>query len=115
MDIERARELIVGLADGVDPLTGEVLPDDHLCNKAEIVRALHALLAYQQSNSKSSKNPPPNSGNPWTDTEIDELSTEFDSGMKLSTIARAHGRSRGSIEARLSKLGKIERSYFDKY
>ena len=29
MDLQRAKELLSGLADGVDPLTGEVLPEDH--------------------------------------------------------------------------------------
>ena len=36
MDVQRAKELLTVLADGVDPLTGEVLPDDHVCNKGEI-------------------------------------------------------------------------------
>ena len=49
MDVQRAKELLTILADGTDPLTGEVLPDDHVCNKGEIVRALNcaveALLA----------------------------------------------------------------------
>ena len=31
MDLQRAKELLSGLADGVDPLTGEVLPEDHVC------------------------------------------------------------------------------------
>ena len=30
MDIQRAKELLEVLADGVDPLTGEVLPDNHV-------------------------------------------------------------------------------------
>ena len=40
MDLQRAKELLSGLADGVDPLTGEVLPEDHVCNKAEIIREI---------------------------------------------------------------------------
>ena len=32
MDLQRAKELLSGLADGVDPLTGEVLPENHVCN-----------------------------------------------------------------------------------
>jgi hypothetical protein len=44
MDLQRAKELFSGLADGVDPLTGEVLPEDHVCNKAEIIRAFHCVL-----------------------------------------------------------------------
>ena len=38
------KELLEILADGIDPLTGEVLPDDHVCNKGEIVRALHCAV-----------------------------------------------------------------------
>ena len=44
MDLQRAKELLSALADGVDPLTGEVLPEDHVCNKAEIIRAFHCIL-----------------------------------------------------------------------
>lgn len=33
MDVQRAKELLTVLADGVDPLTGEVLSEDHVCNK----------------------------------------------------------------------------------
>jgi hypothetical protein len=32
--------------------------------------------------------------------------------MKVSAIAKEHGRSRGSIEAKLAHLGLIEDSYF---
>ena len=44
MDSQRAKELLTVLADGVDPLTGEGLPDNHVCNKGEIVRALHCAV-----------------------------------------------------------------------
>ena len=46
MDIQRAKELLTALADGLDPLTGEVLPSDHVCNKGDIVRALHCVLKH---------------------------------------------------------------------
>ena len=36
MDILRAKELLAALADGVNPFTGEILPDDDSCNQAEI-------------------------------------------------------------------------------
>ena len=44
MDIERAKEILRTLADGTDPLTGEVLSDDNVCNRVEVVRALHCVL-----------------------------------------------------------------------
>lgn len=45
MDIIRAKEIVSALAEGIDPTTGEVLPQDSICNKGEIVRALYAVLA----------------------------------------------------------------------
>ena len=45
MDINRAKEILSILAEGIDPTTGEILPDDSVCNKAEIVRALYTVLA----------------------------------------------------------------------
>lgn len=44
MDISRAKEIVSALAEGIDPTTGEILPEDSVYNKAEIVRALYAVL-----------------------------------------------------------------------
>ena len=44
MDIERAKELLSALADGVNPLTGEVLSRSDSCNQVEIFRALQTVL-----------------------------------------------------------------------
>ena len=44
MDINRAKEIIVTLAEGIDPTTGEVLPPNSVCNKGEVVRALYTIL-----------------------------------------------------------------------
>ena len=40
MDLNGAKGILKSLADGVDPLTGEVLPEDHICNQPEIIRAI---------------------------------------------------------------------------
>ena len=44
MEIKRAVELLRGLADGVDPMTGRPLPDESVYNRPEIIRALHCVL-----------------------------------------------------------------------
>ena len=44
MDIERAKELLTVLSDGVNPLTGELLSEDDSCNQVEIIRALNTVL-----------------------------------------------------------------------
>lgn len=44
MDLQRAKELLSSLANGIDPFNGEPLPEDSVCNKTEIVRAIHCVL-----------------------------------------------------------------------
>ena len=78
MDLQRAKELLSGLADGVDPLTGEVLPEDHVCNKAEIIRAFHCVLKALPG--KPPKPQPENAGKPWNDADDAVLCQMFDAG-----------------------------------
>lgn len=44
-----------------------------------------------------------NVGASWTEEEDNRLITEFESGMKLSEIAKEHGRTNGAIRSRLKK------------
>lgn len=44
MDIARAKELLSALADGIDPFTGELFPQNHVCNQPEMIRAFHEIL-----------------------------------------------------------------------
>ena len=39
MDVVRAKEILETLADGVNPMTGEILPEWDSCNQADVVRA----------------------------------------------------------------------------
>lgn len=107
MDWQRAQELLITLADGVDPLTGEVLPDSCICNRPEIVRALYCLLHQMPV-----RNRPANAGKLWSRAEEKELLREFDLATNQTAIAKKHGRTRGAIEARLAKLGKIKKTFY---
>lgn len=107
MDMQRAKELLAVLADGVDPLTGEVLPDDHVCNKGEIVRALNCAVGALGR--KREKSLPENNGKPWTDDLDRELCSLFDIGMKKKDLCAHFACTPGAIESRLVRLGKIER------
>ena len=102
MDLQRAKELLSGLADGVDPLPGEVLPEDHVCNKAEIIRAFHCVLKSLPG--KSSKPQPENAGKPWNDVVLCQM---FDAGGGRKEMCAYFKRSEGSLAARLVRLGKI--------
>ena len=102
MDIIRAREIIRTLANGIDPITGEVLPDESVYNSPEVIRALFVIL---ESCSNEDLNPLRNAGKPWAKVEDDLLRSEFAAGMRVSDMARDHGRTRGAIESRLDHLG----------
>ena len=110
MDIVRATEIVRTLADGVDPTTGEVLPAESVYNSPEIIRALFTLLEY--INKDTAKDPLRNAGKPWTDVEDDKLRDEYLSKLKISDIAKEHGRTYGAIESRLEHLGLKKKPFW---
>ena len=105
MDIIRAKELLQILADGVNPLTGEVLPAEDSCNQPEIIRALNAVLAAISE--KKPKNQPENAGKPWISEDDALLVKMFDEGQSDKELCTFFKRSKGAIAARLVRLGKI--------
>ena len=110
MDIIRAKEILSVLADGVNPMTGEILPLEDSCNQADVIRALHTIIDAIPSSKL--KPQPQNAGKPWTELEKSKLLDEFDSGMSVYAIAKEHGRSKGAIESQLVAYGKMESTYF---
>lgn len=107
MDITRAKEIISALAEGVDPTTGEVLPDNSVCNKGEIVRAFYAVL-NNLNEQKSKKNMPANAGKPWTKDDEDLLVSLYHSGTSKKDICKTLQRTATGIAARLVRLGIID-------
>ena len=106
MDKAKTIELIEALANGIDPLTGELLPDDHLLQQPDIVRALFNAVALL----KNSKDVLPGlvkQGSPWTADEDNQLKEAFTNGIKISQLAKDHQRTPGAIQSRLKKLGLI--------
>ena len=105
MDILRAKEIIEGLADGVNPLTGEVLPPEDSCNQADVVRAFHTILSALPE--KKQKPQPENAGKPWTSEDDSILSQMYEEGKTRKEICEYFKRSTGGIASRLVRLGKI--------
>ena len=105
MELAQAIEYLTTLADGIDPATGEVLPEGHICNRGDTVRALYAIL--QPAGKKRERKLPPNAGQPWTQEEEQRLLNGHHAGKTVAQLATAHGRSRGAIESRLQLLGAI--------
>ena len=106
MDINRAKEIISALAEGVDPTTGEVLPDDSVCNKSEVVRALYTVLSSLDAK-KPKRSLPENAGKPWSKDEEDRLKELYNSGLSKNDISKELGRTTGSISSRLNRVGLI--------
>jgi hypothetical protein len=48
-----------------------------------------------------------NSGKPWTKDEDEQLVAGFDAGQPIVALAKAHGRSKVAVEARLAKFGRV--------
>ena len=112
MDIIKAREIIRTLADGVDPTSGEILPNESVYNSPEIIRALFVLLDATSPAQAYLNDPLRNTGKPWTDVEDDKLRDEFVSKMKVSDIAKEHGRTYGAIESRLEHLNLKKKPFW---
>ena len=100
MEIKRAAELLRGLADGRDPITGARLPDESVYNHPEIIRALHCVLQELQTRQTGAQ--AVNAGRSWRPD-----------GLPVEQIARRHGRTAGAIEARLSELGRRDQIQFN--
>ncbi|MDQ7826896.1 MAG: hypothetical protein RDV48_29120 [Candidatus Eremiobacteraeota bacterium] len=110
MDDHRALEIIGSLADGTDPLTGEVFPDVSPYQRGDTIRALARAmeaLALTARWREKRKALPERAGKPWDDGETEALIRRFDEGYSIIEIAREHRRTRGAIENQLARLGKI--------
>ena len=107
MDICRAKEIIAMLAEGIDPTTGEMLAEDNVCNKAEVVRAFYTILQNIGMN-KPKKELPENAGKPWTEEEEKVLLELYNEGLSKKELSQRLGRTINSISARLLRLGILD-------
>ncbi|MCG3133955.1 MAG: hypothetical protein HMLKMBBP_01224 [Planctomycetes bacterium] len=116
------------LRDGVDPRDGADLPDDHICQRPDVLRALCGLVADLERGAgaplavdacgpedettevsmprRAARPRAARSGLPWTDDEDRRLAEAFDGGATVGELAAALARSHTSIRARLIRLGR---------
>ena len=105
MTAERATEILRCMANGVDPITGEILEEGHLCNSPEVVRALcaaiHAMTKADGADTSYPvrKNGKLNAGRPWTDDDLDALKRMHRDGASMDSICMIlHRRERGVLK-----------------
>ena len=101
-------KILEALAEGLDPHTDELLPDGHVLNRSDVVRALmRTTTTLQALHNGTSKRNPPNAGLPWTEAEEQNLAKGFEEGLPMTRLASIHGRTTGAIRSRLLRLGLI--------
>jgi hypothetical protein len=117
MEKQAAMHIVVTLAQGIDPHTGESFPADSPYQHPDTVRALFqavqamadpASARARAASSGASSRAPENAGKPWSNAEDKVLAEAFDTGRTIAELAQSHRRTRSAIQARLVRLGKIE-------
>lgn len=86
MDIQRAKEILGVLAEGVDPTTGELLQRDSVYNQGDVVRALYTVLNHL----KETENLPKQNKEPQCEEDYDRELYEQLKALRTE-IAQAKG------------------------
>ena len=120
-----AMVVIETLANGIDPTTGNVLPEGSPYNHPTVIRAFFTSLRAMErlrrrgerrerrrrKREERGQGLSENAGRSWSAEEDQRLLAGFDNGTPLAAIAATHQRTEGAIAARLVRLGRIsERS-----
>ena len=118
MEIDKAKEIISLLAYGIDPTTGEVLPNDSPYNHPSVIRALFSVLGSVSVQKKQVKQSmeerqaqnmasgrPKNAGLPWTEELKEKVATMFKNGTSIDELADHFERTSGAILSQLMHQG----------
>ena len=107
MNISKATEIISLLAEDIDPTTGEILPDNSVCNKGDIVRAFYTVLNHLD-NKTHEECIPANAGKTWSKKDDDLLKNLYQSGTSKKDICDTLQRTESGVAARLVRLQLID-------
>lgn len=99
LSVERAREIVRYLSMGIDPSTGKLLPESSIFINRDV------KLALDMAHKAMEPSPTRNAGKKWTQIEENKLRDEYKGKMKISEIAKEHGRSYPAIIKRLDQMG----------
>lgn len=119
MNQENVISILEGLANGIDPVTGEVLPTQSPYNQPEVIRALfHAITLIpkskkpkktieQKQHENIEKGLPKNYGLPWIESDIQKVINAYQNDVQVNVIANEFSRKPSSIISLLRKHGVI--------
>jgi hypothetical protein len=113
MESTEARGIVKTLAQGIDPTTGEVFPQNSPYNDPKVIRALYRVveLAWPPGRSKLSlderrqrnidRGLPRNAGLPWTQEDREAVASGFKNGKTIRELADTFERSLTAINSEL--------------
>lgn len=116
---EKTISIIEGLANGIDPITGEVLPNDSPYNHPEVIRALFHVISLipkvkkpkrtieQKQEDNIQKGLPKNFGLPWNNSDVQLVINNYNTNVSIEVIANQMFRKASSIIGLLKKHGVI--------
>jgi hypothetical protein len=122
MELSEAKKIVISLANGIDPITGELFPNDSPYNHPLVIRALFTIagtcnhnppkLNTQSLDDKQLQNlasgKPKNAGMPWTEDLKQEVAALFHAGQPINKIAAYFERTEGAIRAELIHQGLVD-------
>ncbi len=110
MTKSEARLYLIALVNGIDPITGEILPPDHLLHDESVAEALRMAIkslneSYTTDNSRwIRQNGKLNAGRPWTDDDNNELLQLHRAHVPVEEIARRLQRRTRGVTNQLALL-----------
>lgn len=112
MTLADAKQVLGLLAQGLNPKTGHVLPEDNPVHSPDVIRALNmAVMALDKTVEKPLRpkmEGASKAGQSWSPEEDEQLLSAFDAGSDVPALAKAHERSRGGITSRLIRHGRLQ-------
>lgn len=115
------------LADGINPLSGEVLKKEAPYNDPTVIRSLVTLLESVKAIKPRRKTPeerqqedikngrPKNAGLPWTAELRADLAAKFQEGHSVDKLAESFERTLGAITPELVKQGLVDSTEVARY
>lgn len=116
---------LIALANGVNPETGEILPESSVAHSAEAIRLLFTI-AHELDNKSAKTRPakpkltleekrqknldegkPARSHFPWSEDEINQLINTYRETQNIESVALKHERSPLAVAAQLGKANII--------
>lgn len=122
MNRKEARSILEQMMEGIDPITGEVFPEQHVCNDVTVIRALYKAICALNDDIDQDENAVMrlranrvNNKKEWTAEEDSYLKNAQKQGATYHEMSRELLRSVYHIKRRMVYLGLATREILGNY